>query len=245
MSEIKTTDDSNSDSKSDSKWSDLAAAAATASSAPGSAADAASASSAAATPASQRAATVASALEAFGLPSSAALEVTDLTGNGGVLKVRLRAGEGACPATGDSVRAHYCGKLFSAGYRQFDESRKRGADRPFVFDVGVGNVIRGWDTGFGKMKAGERAILVIAPSYGYGRSGAGGVIPPNATLLFDVELLSFAKPAPVDSLMGWAFTLAFVAVVAYALKGFFSGRANPHPRRDLAGQVGHSRRAQL
>jgi NAD(P)-dependent dehydrogenase (short-subunit alcohol dehydrogenase family)/FKBP-type peptidyl-prolyl cis-trans isomerase len=213
-------------------WDALASAAASAA-----AAAAAAPSAAAASPASQRAATVASALEAFGLPSSAALEVTDLTGNGGVLKVLLRAGEGACPATGDSVRAHYCGKLFSAGFRQFDESRKRGADRPFVFNVGVGNVIRGWDLGFGKMRAGERAILVIAPSYGYGRSGAGGVIPPNATLLFDVELLSFAKPAPVDSLLGWAFTLAFVAVVAYALKGFFSGRANPHPRRDLAGQV--------
>ncbi len=66
---------------------------------------------------------------------------------------------------------------------------KRG--RPFQFEIGIGRVIRGWDVGIASMKRNEKAVFTIAPDYGYGASGAGGVIPPHATLVFEVELLDF------------------------------------------------------
>merc|ERR1712066_1121083 len=82
---------------------------------------------------------------------------------------------------------HYTGTLASDG-SEFDSSVKRG--RPFVFKIGIGQVIRGWDEGVMQMSLGEKAKLAISADYGYGARGAGGVIPPNADLNFDVELLA-------------------------------------------------------
>ncbi len=90
---------------------------------------------------------------------------------------------------GDEVRVHYTGWLYENGAagRKFDSSRDRGD--PFSFPLGEGHVIRGWDEGVAGMKVGGTRRLIIPPDLGYGARGAGGVIPPNATLLFEVELL--------------------------------------------------------
>ncbi len=94
-------------------------------------------------------------------------------------------GDGASPTAGKPVTVHYTG-TFPDG-RQFDSSRDR--SKPFVFTIGKGQVIRGWDEGVMTMKVGGRRILTVPSQLGYGSAGAGNVIPPNATLLFDVELL--------------------------------------------------------
>ncbi len=102
----------------------------------------------------------------------------------------LVVGKGAVAAAGKPVQVHYTGWLQnpdgSAG-QKFDSSRDRGD--PFVFPLGGGQVIRGWDEGVAGMKVGGRRKRTIPAALGYGARGAGGVIPPNATLIFDVELL--------------------------------------------------------
>ena len=105
----------------------------------------------------------------------------------GVIDAREGTGEPAAP--GRNVRVHYTGWLLENGRRgrKFDSSVDRG--QPFEFPLGAGRVIRGWDEGVAGMKPGGQRTLVIPPDLGYGARGAGNVIPPGATLVFDVEYL--------------------------------------------------------
>ena len=97
-------------------------------------------------------------------------------------------GVGNPPAAGTTIKAHYTGRLL-LGNRKFDSSYDRG--EPIAFPVGTGRVIRGWDEALGQMTKGEKRTLIIPPELAYGERGAGGVIPPNAWLVFDVELVDF------------------------------------------------------
>lgn len=99
-------------------------------------------------------------------------------------------GSGAAAQAGKQVSVHYTGWLYNAGEKgaKFDSSKDRG--EPFDFGLGAGMVIKGWDEGVQGMQAGGTRILLIPPQLGYGARGAGGVIPPNATLMFEVELLA-------------------------------------------------------
>ena len=99
-------------------------------------------------------------------------------------------GSGDTARPGDQVGVHYTGWLYVDGSKgaKFDSSKDRGT--PFEFPLGAGHVIRGWDEGVQGMRVGGTRMLVIPAALGYGSRGAGGAIPPNATLLFEVELLS-------------------------------------------------------
>jgi len=115
-----------------------------------------------------------------------------VSSDGGVKKIILEeAPEGAegLPPNGNEVTAHYTGTLLDGS--KFDSSVDRGT--PFKFTIGTGQVIRAWDEGFASMKVGEKAILIATPEYAYGASGSPPKIPPNATLQFEVELISFRE----------------------------------------------------
>ena len=109
-----------------------------------------------------------------------------------LIKTDHKVGEGAVAAAGNKVTVHYTGWLYDATAKdnkgkKFDSSRDR--SDPFSFGLGAGQVIRGWDEGVAGMKIGGQRTLIIPAAMGYGSRGAGGAIPPNATLVFDVELL--------------------------------------------------------
>jgi FKBP-type peptidyl-prolyl cis-trans isomerase FkpA len=103
----------------------------------------------------------------------------------GLYYVQTQAGNGAKAESGKKVSVHYTGKLLNG--TKFDSSVDRG--QPFEFNLGAGQVIRGWDEGIALMQVGEKGILLIPSALGYGQRGAGGAIPPNAVLIFEVELL--------------------------------------------------------
>jgi FKBP-type peptidyl-prolyl cis-trans isomerase len=100
--------------------------------------------------------------------------------------IEKKAGTGTQAKKGKTVSVHYAGRLENG--KEFDNSFKRG--QPIQFKLGTGQVIAGWDEGIALMKEGGEATLIIPPAIGYGSRGAGGVIPPNATLIFEVELIS-------------------------------------------------------
>lgn len=114
------------------------------------------------------------------------IDLGDMVEHESGLKWIVRSeGTGAVPKEGEKIKAHYTGYLLNG--TKFDSSVDRGA--PFETPVGVGRVIRGWDIAFTNMKVGEKRVLFIPADLGYGARGAGGVIPPNAELVFDVELI--------------------------------------------------------
>ncbi|MDT8286445.1 MAG: FKBP-type peptidyl-prolyl cis-trans isomerase [Elusimicrobiales bacterium] len=109
----------------------------------------------------------------------------EITLKSGLKYKDLEDGSGSAAVSGKTVKVHYTGTL--ANGKKFDSSRDR--DEPFEFRLGEGMVIKGWDEGVAGMRIGGRRLLVIPPDLGYGSRGAGNVIPPGATLYFEVELL--------------------------------------------------------
>ena len=112
-----------------------------------------------------------------------------MTTASGLQIIDTKVGTGASPKPGQTCVMHYTGWLYENGQKgkKFDSSVDRG--EPFEFPIGAGRVIKGWDEGVATMKVGGKRTLVIPPELGYGARGAGGAIPPNATLIFEVELL--------------------------------------------------------
>jgi len=125
------------------------------------------------------------AAPAAAAPAATAAQEKIVTTASGLKYEDLTVGEGAEAKSGDRVEVHYTGWLENG--TKFDSSVDRG--KPFPFPLGAGRVIKGWDQGVAGMKVGGKRKLIIPPALGYGERGAGGVIPPNATLIFEVELL--------------------------------------------------------
>jgi peptidylprolyl isomerase len=124
------------------------------------------------------------------LPTAASAQVgTTVTAPSGLKMTDTVVGSGATPKRGQTCVMHYTGWLYQNGAKgqKFDSSLDRG--QPFEFPIGLQRVIPGWDEGVATMKVGGKRTLIIPPELGYGSRGAGGVIPPNATLIFEVELL--------------------------------------------------------
>ncbi|WP_284421692.1 MULTISPECIES: FKBP-type peptidyl-prolyl cis-trans isomerase [unclassified Bradyrhizobium] len=121
--------------------------------------------------------------------SSAKSTGKTMTTPSGLQIIDTKEGTGATPARGQTCVMHYTGWLYENGQKgkKFDSSVDR--NEPFEFPIGMKRVIAGWDEGVATMKVGGKRTLIIPPELGYGARGAGGVIPPNATLMFDVELL--------------------------------------------------------
>ena len=126
---------------------------------------------------------------AAGFSTLAAAQAKTMTTASGLQISDSVAGTGASPKTGQTCVMHYTGWLYDNGTKgkKFDSSVDRG--QPFEFPIGQRRVIAGWDEGVATMKVGGKRTLVIPPKLGYGERGAGSAIPPNATLIFDVELL--------------------------------------------------------
>jgi peptidylprolyl isomerase len=123
-------------------------------------------------------------------PAAAQTSGSTMTTASGLKIQDTEVGTGATPQAGQTCVMHYTGWLYENGAKgqKFDSSLDRG--QPFEFPIGRGRVIKGWDEGVASMKVGGKRTLIIPPELGYGARGAGGVIPPNATLLFEVELLA-------------------------------------------------------
>ncbi|MBI5483716.1 MAG: FKBP-type peptidyl-prolyl cis-trans isomerase [Deltaproteobacteria bacterium] len=126
---------------------------------------------------------------AFAAQEANKAEARTVTTPSGLKYVDVVVGKGASPVAGKQVRVHYTGTLENG--KKFDSSLDRG--QPFSFTIGVGQVIPGWDEGVMTMKVGGKRKLIIPSKLGYGTRGAGAAIPPNATLLFDVELLDVSR----------------------------------------------------
>ena len=137
------------------------------------------------------AAAAASSAIILGRPTPAAAQTAGkpMTTASGLQIIDTKVGTGATPQTGQTCVMHYTGWLYENGVKgkKFDSSVDR--NEPFEFPIGQRRVIAGWDEGVASMKVGGKRTLIIPPQLGYGARGAGGVIPPNATLMFDVELL--------------------------------------------------------
>jgi peptidylprolyl isomerase len=132
---------------------------------------------------------LATGVASMSTPSQAQAPANTVTTSSGLQFADLKAGTGASPRPGQICIMHYTGWLYQNGKKgaKFDSSVDRG--QPFEFPIGTGRVIRGWDEGVSGMKVGGKRVLIIPPELGYGARGAGGVIPPNATLMFEVELM--------------------------------------------------------
>jgi len=129
------------------------------------------------------------ALGALPLAIKSAQAAGEVTTPSGLRIIDVTQGTGPVPHPGQTVTVNYTGWLFVDGKKgkKFDSSLDR--NQPFSFTLGQGQVIKGWDEGLSTMHVGGKRTLIIPPDLGYGARGAGGVIPPNATLMFDVELL--------------------------------------------------------
>ena len=126
---------------------------------------------------------------------AACQQESTITTESGLQYEITKKGTGEQPQAGDKVTVHYTGYLTDSAKTKFDSSVDRG--QPFTFKLGKGQVIKGWDEGIALLSVGDKATLTIPADLAYGERGAGGVIPSNADLIFEVELISFETPEPI------------------------------------------------